>query len=163
MADPRLSLDPAGPGDAGLLLELIRELAVYERLAHEVTADEAAIRTTLFGPTRYAEALVARWDGEPVGFALWFHNYSTFVGKPGLYLEDVYVRDAMRGRGIGRAILARLAALAVERGCGRFEWAVLDWNAPSLAFYRALGARPMDDWTVFRLDGEALRRLAAER
>lgn len=159
MTSSSLSLDAAEPADVPILLRFIRELAEYERLAHEVTADEAVLSTTLFGEHRYAEALVARWEGEPVGFALWFHNYSTFVGRPGLYLEDLYVRPAMRGRGIGKAILVHLARLAVKRGCGRFEWAVLDWNELSIAFYRSLNAMPMEEWTVYRLSGDALRRL----
>lgn len=161
MSRVSLSLDAAGPADVGVLLGFIRELAEYERLLDRVTVDEDRLRETLFGPRRCAEALIARWDDEPVGFALWFHNYSTFVGRPGLYLEDVYVRPSMRGRGIGKAILAHLARLAVERGCGRLEWAVLDWNGPAIEFYRALGARPMDDWTVYRLEGRELDDLAA--
>lgn len=155
-----LSIDPAAEPDVPLLLRFIRALAVYEKLEHEVTATEEGLRRTLFGEKRYAEALIARLDGEPVGFALFFHNYSTFVGKPGLYLEDLFVEPAHRGKGIGKALLRRLAAIALERDCGRMEWAVLDWNAPSIAFYRALGAVPMDDWTVFRLAGDDLRELA---
>ena len=151
---------PATEADAPLLLRFIRALAAYEKLEHEVTATEEGLRRTLFGERRYAEAWIARLDGEPVGFALFFHNYSTFVGKPGLYLEDRYVDPAHRGKGIGKALLKRLAAIALERGCGRMEWAVLDWNAPSIAFYRSLGAVPMDDWTVFRLAGPALEDLA---
>ncbi|HEX6850507.1 MAG TPA: GNAT family N-acetyltransferase [Candidatus Polarisedimenticolaceae bacterium] len=146
--------------DVPLLLRFIRDLATYEKLEHEVTATEEGLRRTLFGEKRYAEALIARLDGEPVGFALFFHNYSTFVGKPGLYLEDLFVEPDHRGKGVGKALLQRLAAIAIERDCGRMEWAVLDWNAPSIAFYRSLGAVPMDDWTVFRLAGPALRELA---
>ena len=151
----------ATPDDAETLADLIRELAEYERLAHEARASADSLRQHLFGPRPYAEALIAEVAGTPVGFALFFHNYSTFRGQPGLYLEDLFVRPESRGRGIGKALLMRLATLAVERGCGRMEWAVLDWNAPSIAFYRSLGARPMDDWTIFRVDDEALDRLAA--
>jgi GNAT superfamily N-acetyltransferase len=147
--------------DVPLLLRFIRDLATYEKLEHEVVATEEGLRRTLFGGKRYAEALIARLDGEPVGFALFFHNYSTFVGKPGLYLEDLFVEPAHRGKGVGKALLQRLAAIAIERDCGRMEWAVLDWNQPSIGFYRSLGAVPMDDWTVFRLAGEALRRTAS--
>ena len=157
---PGLSIDGATTGDVPLLLRFIRALATYEKLEHEVTATEVELRRTLFGERPYAEALIARLDGEPVGFALYFHNYSTFVGKPGLYLEDLFVDPAHRGKGVGKALLQRLAAIAVERDCGRMEWAVLDWNAPSIAFYRSLGAVPMDDWTVFRLAGEALEDVA---
>lgn len=133
---------------------------MYEKLEHAVVATQEVLRRTLFGERRYAEALIARLDGEPVGFALYFHNFSTFVGKPGLYLEDLFVEPAHRGKGIGKALLQHLAAIAVERDCGRVEWAVLDWNAPSIAFYRSLGAVPMDQWTVFRLEGAALRAVA---
>ena len=147
-------------GDAPLILSFIRELAEYEKLSHEVVATEGALRETLFGERRYAEVLIGEHDGSPAGFALFFHNYSTFLGKPGLYLEDLYVRRAFRGSGIGRALLSRLARLAVERGCGRLEWWVLDWNEPSIGFYESIGAVPMDDWTVYRLTGEPLERLA---
>jgi GNAT superfamily N-acetyltransferase len=146
--------------DVPELLRFIRALAAYEKLADQVVATEAGLRRTLFGERRYAEALLARLEDLPVGFALYFHSYSTFLGKPGLYLEDLFVEPAHRGKGIGKALLARLAAIAVERDCGRLEWAVLDWNASSIAFYRALGATAMDDWTAFRLEGAALRRLA---
>lgn len=155
-----LALAPAVEADVPLLLRFIRDLAVYEKLEHEVVATEDGLRRTLFGERRYAEALIARLDGVPAGFALYFHNYSTFLGKPGLYLEDLFVEPGQRGKGIGRALLQRLAAIALERDCGRVEWAVLDWNAPSIAFYRALGASAMHDWTVFRLEGAALRALA---
>ena len=150
----------ATAGDVPLILGFIRELAAYERLAHEVIATEEGLRDTLFGPRPYAEVIIAEAGGEPAGFALFFHNYSTFLGRPGLYLEDLYVRPAARGRGIGRALLAHLARLAAERGCGRLEWWVLDWNADAIRFYRSLGAQPMADWTVFRVSGEALERLA---
>ena len=156
-------IDPAVEADAPLILALIRELAEYEKLADQVTATEADIARALFADPPRAEAVVARLDGEPVGFALFFHNFSTFVGRPGLYLEDLYVRPPHRGRGFGRRLLAHLARIAVERGCGRFEWSVLDWNAPAIAAYRRAGAVPLDEWTVYRLTGAALTRLAAER
>jgi GNAT superfamily N-acetyltransferase len=154
------SIRAARPADTPRILELIRELAVYERLADQVTADEAGIGRALFGEPRWAEALVGEVDGQVVAFALFFHNFSTFLGRPGLYLEDLYVQPVHRGRGLGRRLLAALAGIAVERGCGRMEWAVLDWNAPAIGFYDALGARPMRDWTVFRLTGDRLARLA---
>ncbi|HWE40608.1 MAG TPA: GNAT family N-acetyltransferase [Isosphaeraceae bacterium] len=155
------SIRPARPDDAATIADLIGELAAYEKLAHEAEATAEDIRRHLFGPRPFAEALIAEHEGEAVGFALFFHNYSTFRGQPGLYLEDLFVRPEHRGKGFGKALLACLARLAVERGCGRLEWAVLDWNEPSIAFYRSLGARPMDDWTVYRLDGEAIDRLGA--
>ena len=157
-----MTIRPATPSDVPLILRFIRELAEYERLAHEVVATEDGLRDTLFGPRPYAEVVIAEEEGEPAGFALFFHNYSTFLGRTGIYLEDLYVRPGMRGRGTGRALLAHLARLAVERGCGRLEWWVLDWNEPAIRFYRSLGARPMDDWTVFRVSGDALQRLAGE-
>jgi len=158
---PSLSVRPAAASDVDLVLGFIRELAEYERLAHEVTATREHIHAALFGPRPYAEAVLGCIDGEPHGFALFFHNFSTFLGKPGLYLEDLYVRPSARGRGLGSYLLAWLAALALERGCGRFEWAVLDWNEPALKVYRALGARAPDDWTIQRVTGEALVQLAA--
>ena len=156
-----VALRVATAADAPVILGLIRELAEYERLAHEVVATEALLRRNLFGDRRVAEVLIAEDRGEPVGFALFFHNFSTFLGRPGIYLEDLFVRPAARGRGIGVALLARLARLAVERGCGRLEWSVLDWNEPAIGFYRKLGAVSMDDWTSFRLTGDALQDLAA--
>ena len=158
----RLTITPAIRSDVPLILELIKELAVYEKLAHEVVATEEMLTETLFGNRRYAEVVVASYDGQPVGYALFFHSYSTFVGRPGLYLEDVYVRPTMRGKGIGKAILVYHARLAVERKCGRFEWSVLNWNEPSIKFYESLGAKPMDEWTVYRLAAESLERLAKE-
>ena len=155
-----VEIAPAIEADVPQLLRFIRDLAVYEKLAHEVVATEEGLRRTLFGERRYAEALLARLDGTPVGFALYFHSYSTFLGKPGLYLEDLFVDPAHRGKGIGKALLQRMAAIAVERDCGRLEWAVLDWNAPAIAFYRSLGALPMHDWTVFRLEGAELRKMS---
>ncbi len=151
---------PATPNDLSLILGFIRELAEYERLMHEVVATEEALRESLFGAHPYAEVLIAEEAGAAVGFALFFHSFSTFLGRPGIYLEDLYVRRDLRGRGYGKALLARLAAIAKERNCGRLEWSVLNWNEPSIAFYRSLGAKPMDHWTVFRLAGEALDTLA---
>jgi GNAT superfamily N-acetyltransferase len=146
--------------DVPLILQFIRDLAEYERLSHKVIATEEKLRASLFGSPQFAEVIIGEEDGAPVGFALFFHNYSTFLAQPGIYLEDLFVKPEARGRGYGKALLARLAQLARERGCGRVEWAVLDWNAPSIAFYKALGAVPMDEWTVFRLSGEALVKLA---
>lgn len=157
-----IRIRPAEEADVPLILCFIRELADYERLLHEVVATEERLRRTLFGPRPGAEVLIAEADGEPVGFALFFHNYSTFLAQPGLYLEDLYVRPEARGRGIGRALLAHLARLARERDCGRLEWWVLDWNEAAIRFYDSLGARPMDEWTVFRLTGADLDRLAEE-
>jgi GNAT superfamily N-acetyltransferase len=157
-----LTIRPATVADAALVLAFIRDLAEYERLPHEVVATEELLRETLFGPAPGAEVLLAELDGEPAGFALFFHNFSTFLGRRGLYLEDLLVRPAARGRGVGRALLARLAAIARERECGRFEWSVLDWNESAIGFYRALGAVPMEDWTVYRVTGAALDRLADE-
>lgn len=147
--------------DVPLILSFIRELAEYERLSHEVVATEEALRESLFGQRRYAEVLIAEHDGAPAGFALFFHNFSTFLGKPGMYLEDLYVKPEFRGAGIGKKLLARLAGLAKRRGCGRLEWWVLDWNEPSIGFYKKLGAVPMDDWTVYRVSGAALEDLAS--
>jgi len=149
----------ARPEDAPLLLDLIRGLAAYEKLADQVTATEAAVRETLFGPRPAAEALIAELDGVAAGFAIFFSSYSTFLARPGIYLEDLFVKPELRRRGVGRALFTHVARLAVERGCGRFEWSVLDWNEPAIAFYRSLGAVPLSDWTVFRLTGEALKRL----
>ena len=160
MSPGRLTIADAAPGDAPLVLSLIRELAEYEKLAVDVRATEDDIRATLFGESPQAFARIACWEGEPAGFALFFHNYSTFVGRHGLYVEDVFVREAFRGLGIGKALLADLARIALSRGCARMEWAVLDWNEPAIGFYRSLGAAPMSEWTVFRLDGEDLARLA---
>ena len=151
---------PATPDDVGTILRFIRELAVYEKLEHEVVATEAMLERELFGPRPSCEAVIAESGGEAAGFALYFTSFSTFVGRSGVYLEDLFVSPSQRGRGIGKALLAHLAALAVERGCGRFEWAVLDWNAPAIAFYESLGARPMSGWTTYRLDGDGLAALA---
>jgi GNAT superfamily N-acetyltransferase len=147
--------------DVPLIASLVRGLAEYERLLDEVTLTEEGLRQALFGPHRYAEVLIAEAEGgEPAGFALYWYTFSTFLGRPGIYLEDLFVRPDHRGGGAGRALLARLAAIAVERGCGRLEWAVLDWNEPAIGFYRRLGARPVEGWTVYRLAGEELARLA---
>lgn len=151
----------ASKDDVPLILAFVRELAAYEKLAHEVVATEDAIRETLFGGTPRAEVLMAELDGSPVGFALYFHNYSTFLGQAGIYLEDLFVRPDARHRGVGQALLAELAAIALRRGCGRLEWAVLDWNEDAIGFYLCLGAKPCDEWTTYRLSGEALARLSA--
>jgi GNAT superfamily N-acetyltransferase len=158
-----LSIRPAARADLPLIAQFIRDLAEYERLAHEVRFDEVVLGQRLFGPRPYAEVLIGEIDGIPQGFALFFHNFSTFEGRPGIYLEDLFVRPEARGAGLGKALLGRLAQLAVERDCARLEWAVLDWNEPSIGFYKSLGARPMDEWTVFRLDGDALAGLAGLR
>jgi GNAT superfamily N-acetyltransferase len=148
--------------DVATILDFVRELAEYEKLAQEAVATEEMLARGLFGPRPYAEALIAEWDRTPVGFALYFHSFSTFVGKPGLYLEDIYVRPAYRRQGIGLGLLRELARIALARDCGRLEWAVLDWNAPAIRFYRQkLGARAMDDWTTQRLDRDAIVALAA--
>lgn len=159
--DNPLTLDPVTPADVPVLLTLIRELARFERLEHEVVATEPLLAEALFGESRNVEALIAREGAAVVGFALWFHDFSTFVGRRGLYLEDLYVRPEYRGRGYGKAMLAHLARLAVERGCGRMEWAVLDWNLRAEGFYRSLGAEPKSEWTVYRLSGAALEAAAS--
>jgi GNAT superfamily N-acetyltransferase len=155
------SIRPAVPSDVPLILALVHELAAYEHLEHEVVADEASLGATMFGPHANAEALIAELDGEPVGYALFFHNVSTFWGRRGLYLEDLFVRPPARGTGIGRALLAQLAKIAVERNCARMNWAVLDWNEPAIQFYRSLGAELVESWRICHLDGEALQTLAA--
>ncbi|HKW73307.1 MAG TPA: GNAT family N-acetyltransferase [Candidatus Dormibacteraeota bacterium] len=148
--------------DVPLIAELIRALSKYERLEHEVTMTEDKLTSTLFGDRAYAETLIAEDDDQPVGFALFFHNYSTFLGQPGIYLEDLFVVPERRSGGVGRALLESLAKLAVDRGCGRLEWAVLDWNKDAIGFYERLGATPNSEWTVYRLTGEALRVLAGQ-
>jgi GNAT superfamily N-acetyltransferase len=160
VTDPNIEILPAAPADTPVILSLILELARFERLLDEVSATEDALRECLFGERPHAEVVIARVAGEVAGFALFFHNFSTFLAKPGIYLEDLYVRDAFRGQGCGAALLRHLAHLAVDRGCGRFEWSVLDWNQRAIDFYKGLGAQPMDDWTIFRISGDALRRLA---
>jgi GNAT superfamily N-acetyltransferase len=159
-ARSNLLIRPARPEDAELLMTLVRELAVYEKLARHAVASADDFRLHLFGPNPAAEAAVAEVGGDPAGFALWYATFSTFRGQPGLYLEDIFVRPGFRGRGIGKALLATVARRAVERGCGRLEWSVLHWNAPAIGFYRSLGARPMDEWTVYRIDDKPLKRLA---
>lgn len=156
-----ITIRPATRHDLSLIAQMIRELAEYERLAHEVRFDDAVLADRLFGARPYAEVLIGEIDGAPQGFALFFHNFSTFEGKPGVYLEDLYVRPDARGSGLGKLLLSRLAQIAVDRDCARLEWSVLDWNAPAIGFYRNLGARPMDEWTVWRMDGAALTELAA--
>ncbi|WCT77172.1 GNAT family N-acetyltransferase [Novosphingobium humi] len=156
------TIRPASPEDIPLIAQLIRDLAEYEKLSHEVRFDEAALKQHLFGPHPMAEVVIGQIDGAPQGFALFFHNFSTFEGRPGIYLEDLYVRPAARGSGLGKALLLHLAALAQERGCARLEWSVLDWNTPSIEFYRRMGAKPMEQWTVMRVDGATLAQLAAD-
>ena len=154
-----IAIRPATPDDVALILGLVRELAVYEREPDAVVATEAMLHKALF-ETRVAESLIAELDGKPVGFALFFHNFSTWTGKPGIYLEDLYVTPDARGAGAGKALLRHLAGIALDRDCGRFEWSVLDWNTPAIDFYRAMGAEAMEEWTVQRVSGDALRKLA---
>ena len=155
-----IRIEPAQERDVPLILELIRGLAEYERLADQCIATEARLRDALFGAQPAAEVLLAYADDQPAGFALFFHNFSTFLARRGLYLEDLFVKPEFRRLGIGRRLLAGLARIAVERGCGRFEWSVLDWNAPAIEFYKRLGANPLDEWTIFRVTGDALTGLA---
>jgi GNAT superfamily N-acetyltransferase len=155
-----ISIEPASERDVPVILDFIRKLAEYEKLSHLVVATESDIHKNVFGPNPVAEVLLAYWDGVPVGFALYLRNFSTFLGQPGIYLEDLFVDPEHRGKGIGKALLIRLAKIAVDRGYGRLEWAVLDWNTPSIEFYRSLGAVPLDEWTAYRLTGDALSRLA---
>ena len=150
----------AEPSDIDTIIQFIRDLADYEKLAHAVNTDRDTLARYLFGPRPMAEVLIAERQGDAIGFALFFHNFSTFEGRPGLYLEDLFVRPDARGAGAGKALLVRLAQLAVERDCARLEWSVLDWNEPAIAVYRAIGAVPMDEWTIQRLDGDALQALA---
>jgi GNAT superfamily N-acetyltransferase len=156
-----LHIRPATADDAGLILRLIHELARYERAEDAVQTDEAGLRASLFGPAATAQALICEADGQPIGYAVYFYNYSTWLGRNGLYLEDLYVDPAHRGNGAGKALLRHLARQALDAGCGRFEWSVLDWNQPAIDFYEAAGARAQDEWTVYRLQGEALARFAA--
>lgn len=155
-----ITIRPAVVDDLDLIFRFICDLAEYEKLRHEVHATPETLRPYLFGPNPKAEVLIGEIDGTPRGFALFFHNFSTFEGRPGLYLEDLFVDPEARGAGLGKALLVRLAQIARERDCARFEWWVLDWNEASIAFYRSLGAKPMDEWTVQRIDGDALERLA---
>ena len=158
--NPSATMRSATPEDLPTILALIKELAEYERLAHEVVVTQDLLEEHLFGAAPKAEVILALLDNEPVGFALFFHNFSTFLGRPGIYLEDLFVRPEARGKGIGKALMVKVAQIAVQRGCGRFEWAVLDWNEPSIEFYRRLGAVPQAEWTVQRLTGDALKTLA---
>lgn len=155
-----IQIQPATEADVPLLLEMFKALAEYERMADALVATEQMIRESFFGATPHAQAAMARIGGEAVGYAVWFFTYSTFLSRPGLYLEDVFVLPAWRGKGIGKALLRHLARIAVERGCGRFEWSVLDWNETAIRFYRGIGARPMDEWTVYRMTGDAIKQLA---
>lgn len=157
-----MEIRTATEADVPLILSLIKELAEYERLAHEVSATEDLLRESLFGERQVAEALLGYHEGDPAGFALFFHNFSTFLGRSGIYLEDLYVKPELRGRGVGRAMLVYLAKLARERNCGRLEWSVLNWNEPAIRLYRGIGALPMDEWTVYRLTGESLEDLASQ-
>ena len=159
---PDFVLRKATVEDCPLILSFIRELAEYEKLLHEVVASVETLEETLFGEVPYAQSVIGEYQGTAVGYALFFHNFSTFTGRPGIYLEDLYVQPHMRGKGFGKCLLAYLARLAVDKGCTRVEWSVLDWNEPSIQFYRSIGAAPMDEWTVQRLDGEALASFAKE-
>lgn len=159
---PGFVIRQATEADVPLILQFIRGLAEYERLAHECVADETTLRRTLFGERKVAEVLIGSDNDNPVCFALFFHNFSTFLGRPGIYLEDLFVNPDQRGKGFGKAMLAYLAKLAVERECGRLEWSVLDWNEPAINFYKSLGAKPMDEWTIFRVTGDALTQLAGQ-
>ena len=156
-----MALRPARPADLDTIIALVHGLAEYEREPDAVQLDRDELHEHLFGARPFAEVILAEDAGQVVGFALFFHNFSTWTGKPGIWLEDLFVRPEHRGKGHGKALLIELACLAVERNCGRLEWSVLDWNEPSIQFYRSLGARPMDEWTTYRVDGDALRRLAA--
>jgi|SRR5690606_22818704 len=156
-----LNIRPATPDDAELILRFITDLAIYEKAEHEVKTDAAGIRSSLFGEGSTAHALIGEQDGQPIGYAVYFFNYSTWLGKHGLYLEDLYVSPEARGLGAGKALLRHLAQLAVARDCGRFEWAVLDWNTPAIDFYESFGARPQEEWTTYRLTGQALLDFAA--
>ncbi len=158
-----LAIRAATRADVPIILDFINELAEYEKAPHEVIATQADLEKNLFGERPFAEALIAECEGKSVGFAVFFHNFSTWTGKPGLYLEDLYVRPAMRGRGFGKQLLIHLAGIAKQRGCPRFEWWCLDWNKPALAFYKSIGATPMQDWTVQRLDGAQLTELAEHK
>ena len=158
-----LVIREANEADISLILRFILELAEFEKLKHEVVATEEQLRDTLFGETKYAHVIIAELDAQPVGFALYFYNYSTFLGKPGLYLEDLYVTPEARGKKVGKKLLVKLAQIALKNNCGRFEWWVLDWNKNAIDFYRSIGAVGMDEWTVQRVDGQALVDLACER
>jgi GNAT superfamily N-acetyltransferase len=161
MTTTEFEIKPAEEKDVPVILSLIKELAEYEKLSHMVVATENGLREELFGERPVAESIIGFYQGVPVCFALFFHNFSTFLGQRGIYLEDLYVQPHMRGKGFGRALLVHLARLAVERNCGRLEWAVLDWNEPAIKFYRNLEAEPQDEWTIFRMTGDALKNLAS--
>ncbi len=161
-SNPDFTIRFATKDDVLLILSFIKQLAEYEQLAHEVIATEDILKETLFGEHKGAEVIIGEYKKEAVGFALFFHNFSTFLGRPGLYLEDLFIKPEMRNKGLGKIMLSFLAHVAKERGCGRLEWWVLDWNTPSINFYKSLGAKPMDEWTVFRLTGEALETLASD-
>jgi GNAT superfamily N-acetyltransferase len=158
---PQISIHPATPADVPVILNFIRKLAEYEKLSHQMQATEELLREHLFGPRPAAETVIANLAGQPVGFALFFQTFSTFVGKPGIWLEDLFVLPEHRGKGIGKALLAHVASIAVARNCGRMEWSVLDWNSPAIDFYKSVGAVPMDDWTTYRIVGDKLAALAA--
>jgi GNAT superfamily N-acetyltransferase len=160
--DPNFTIRSATIEDTALILRFIQELADYEKLLHEVVADETTLKQNLFGETPHAKVIIGEYHGKPVSFALYFHNFSTFLGRPGIYLEDLYVQPDMRGKGLGKILLGYLASLTKELNCGRLEWWVLDWNKPAIDFYQSLGAQPMNEWTVNRVTGEALDTLAAQ-
>ncbi|MGV8959971.1 MAG: GNAT family N-acetyltransferase [Stenotrophomonas sp.] len=160
MSAVAVDIRPANADDAALILRFIRELAIYEKAEASVQTDEAGIRASLFGPDAKAFALICEVAGEPIGYAVYFFNYSTWLGRNGLYLEDLYISPEQRGRGAGKALLQHIARIAMDNDCGRFEWSVLDWNAPAIAFYEAVGAKPQSEWTVYRMEGEALRAFA---
>jgi GNAT superfamily N-acetyltransferase len=160
--DPDIILHFASEDDVPIIFNFIKSLAEYEKLSQDVTATESLLRSKLFGEKKYAEVIIAEYKNKPAGFALFFHNFSTFVGKPGIYLEDLFIDPHLRGKGIGKLLLSYLGKLAIERDCGRIEWAVLDWNEPSIKFYKNIGARPMDEWTIFRVTGKQIVPLAGE-
>jgi Acetyltransferases len=157
--DNNLKIKKANSRDVPLILSLIKELAEYEKLTHEVVAGEKDLRSNLFGPKKFAEVLLGYYDNEPAGMAIFFHNFSTFEGKPGIYLEDLFVKPEFRGKGIGKALLLKLIRIAGKRKCGRVEWAVLDWNQPAIDFYTKLGAEPMDSWKIFRLTRDKIQKI----
>ncbi len=163
MTQNPLTIRSAQPADVPAIFELICALAEYEKLSHQVTGDAGALALHLFGDRPYAEALVAQWEGKTVGFALFLHNYSTFLTQPGIYLEDLFVLPSVRGKGIGKALIQTVAAIAVERGCGRLEWSVLDWNEPAIGFYRTMGASILPDWRICRVTGDALNQLGSDQ
>lgn len=158
-----LNIRPATTDDAALLIRFVRELAIYEKAEHEVLATEEDLRRDILGPDSRVEALICEWDGEPVGHAIFFMNYSTWLGKYGIFLEELYITPEQRGNGAGKALLKRVAEIAVSRNCGRFEWSVLDWNEPAIKFYESLGAKPLSEWVGYRMTGPALATLGAER